>query len=82
MVPCVHLATVSRPLGQQNTLKSLFLDLLEESPVVRREFTWTVFERGYITAEVNHGWSPKTSAKGSDPISAVSKKTSVPAMAW
>ena len=34
MVPWVPLATVSRPLGQQNTLKSPFRDLIEESPRV------------------------------------------------
>ena len=31
MVPWVPLATVPRPLGQQNTLKSFFRDLIEES---------------------------------------------------
>ena len=32
MVPWVPLATVPRPLGQQNTLNSPFRDLIEESP--------------------------------------------------
>ena len=32
MVPLVPLVTVPRPLGQQNTLKSLFQDQIEESP--------------------------------------------------
>ena len=50
--------------------------------VDRRGFTWTGYERGYITAEVHHDWSQKSSAEGSDLISAVSKKASVPVTAW
>ena len=52
--------------------------------VDRRRFTWTCFERGYITAlaEVRHDWSHKSSAEGSDLVSAVSKKASVPVAAW
>ena len=42
--------------------------------VDRRGFTWTGFERGYITTEVHHDWSQKSSTEGSDLISAVSKK--------
>ena len=45
-------------------------------------FPWTGFVRGYITAEVHHDWSQKSSAEGSDLISAVSKKASVPVTAW
>ena len=48
----------------------------------RRGFSWTGFERGYITAEVHHDWSQKNSAEGSDLISAASKKASVPMTAW
>ena len=50
--------------------------------VDRRGFTWTGFARGYITAEVHHDWSQKSSAEGSDLISAVSKKASVSVTAW
>ena len=50
---------------------------------IRRGFTWAArFVRGYITAEVHHDWSQKGSAEGSDLISAVSKKVSVPVTAW
>jgi hypothetical protein len=50
--------------------------------VDRRGFTWTGFVGGYITAEVHHDWSQKSSAEGSDLITAVSKKASVPVTAW
>ena len=50
--------------------------------VDRRGFTWTGFARGYITAEVHHDWSHKSSAEGSNLISAVSKKASVSVTAW
>ena len=51
--------------------------------VDRRGFTWTGYVRGYITctAEVHHDWSHKSSAEGSDLISAVSKKASAPVTA-
>ena len=50
--------------------------------VDRRGLTWAGFERGYVTAEVHHDRSQRSSAEGSDLISAVSKKASVPATAW
>jgi hypothetical protein len=50
--------------------------------VDRRGFTWTGYVEGYITAEVMHDWTQKSSAGGSDLITAVSKKAAVPASAW
>ena len=50
--------------------------------VGRRGFTWTGFEGGYITTEVHHDWSQKSSAEGSDLTLAVSKKALVRATAW
>ena len=50
--------------------------------VDRRGFTWTGLEQGYITAEVHHDWAQKSTVDGSDLITAVSKKASVPPGAW
>ena len=50
--------------------------------VDRRGFTWTGFATGYITAEVHHDWTQKSSEDGSDLITAVSKKASVPVAMW
>ena len=47
-----------------------------------RGFTWTGYQEGYITAEVHHDWTQKSSAEGSDLITAVSKKAAVPPCAW
>ena len=50
--------------------------------VDKRGFTWTGYVEGYITAEVMHDWTQKSSAEGSDLITAVSKKAAVPVGAW
>ena len=50
--------------------------------VDRRGFTWTGFKTGYITSEVHHDWAQKSSEDGSDLITAVSKKASVPVTKW
>ena len=48
----------------------------------KRGFTWTGYVEGYITAEVMHDWTQKSSAEGSDLITALSKKAAVPVGAW
>ena len=50
--------------------------------VDRRGFTWTGYVEGYITAEVMHDWTQKSSTEGSDLITALSKKAAVPVGAW
>ena len=50
--------------------------------VDRRGFTWTGYKVGYITAEVHHDWTQKSSEEGSDLITAISRKASVPVTAW
>ena len=44
--------------------------------VDRRGFTWTGYVRGYITAEVHHDWSQKSSTEGSDLILSASEQRS------
>ena len=44
--------------------------------------SWTGFQEGYITAEIMHDWNQRNSAGGSDLVTAVSKKASVPVGAW
>ena len=68
--------------------RSIARAVLKRYPTARvvgvdeRGFTWTGYEEGYITAEVMHDWTQKSSAEGSDLIAAVSKKAAVPPSAW
>ena len=50
--------------------------------VDRRGFTWTGYERGHITSELEHDWTQKSTSGGSDLITALSKKASVPVGEW